>query len=74
MRVPLTLTHDPAQIVGYVEVDESRLPKTPDFVLSISYRPRDEQVSGKPNYVLLDVGVLSHVEYEAYLVEKRCHA
>lgn len=41
IRVPVILDFDYEKVIGFMEVDESQLPKSPDFVFSFGYHLKD---------------------------------
>lgn len=38
IKVPVTIGFDQSQTIGLMEIDETKLPKDPNFVFAIGYR------------------------------------
>jgi hypothetical protein len=69
IRIPVTLHFNTARVIGFMEVDENSIPKTPDFVFALGYKTLDPEsdASGR-QFVLLDVGLVQDSEYAAFLL------
>lgn len=71
IRVPVVLGFNPQAVIGSVELDERRLPDSPDFVFAIGFSPPDA-ATGRCE--IREVGLINDSEYVAYLMDGQRHA
>lgn len=71
IRVPVLLNFDYDKVIGIMELDETQLPKNPNWVFSLGYLATDAEVIGeKVNvtaYKLFTVSLQSDESYMEYL-------
>lgn len=73
MRIPVTLDFDQTKIVVFMEIDESKLPNTPNYCFSIGYSIPSEAIIDKDTpmeHRLCEVSVIYELKYYEYLKSK----
>ena len=60
MKIPVTIGFDHTQVIGFLEIDEARLPPRPDFHFALGYQALDGG-----GYKLLTVSLIADAQRAA---------
>lgn len=63
IKVPVYLNFSSAECIGTLNIDETKLPLTPDFCFALGYRITD----GDRRYELVEVSTVSDETYVKYV-------
>lgn len=71
------MNYESDNVIGILEIDETKLPPRPDWVLSLGYITKDGVVKGDEfvttDYELFTVSVQSDKDYAKYLKSLHCY-
>lgn len=71
IRVPIIVGEAGAgRVLGFMQIDDSQLPDSADFVFCCSARPLRAQGPGLPPYVLTECHLVNDSEYTTWLREE----
>jgi len=75
ITVPVVLDWDSTKPIGQLTIDETRIPSTPDWVLSLGYMAKDFTLDNGEltvnTYDLVQVSLLHDEAYMAYLDKQK---